>query len=99
MERGLGGGVLLASLFPVVTATVGTSGTIVFLALLVSYYLLIYSGRVDPIRLGRVTVGVYCIAIVAISWYFLPIWLGIPVTKQAWQARMWISGSGIMNWI
>ncbi|MDG2307965.1 MAG: phospholipid carrier-dependent glycosyltransferase [Candidatus Binatia bacterium] len=99
VERGLAGSALLASLFPVVTATTGTLGTIVFLALLVTYYLLVNLGRVDPIRLGRVTVGVYCVAILAISWYFLPIWLGIPVTKQAWQARMWISGSGIMNWI
>ncbi len=99
VERGLGGAVLMGSLFPVVTATVESYGAIIFLALLVTYYLLIYSGRVDPVRLGRVTVGVYCIAILAISWYFLPIWLGIPVTKQAWQARMWISGSGIMNWI
>ncbi len=99
VERGLGGTVLMASLFPVVTATVASYGAIVFLGLLGTYYRLVYSGRVDPVRLGRVTVGAYCIAILAISWYFLPIWLGIPVTKQAWQARMWISGSGIMNWI
>jgi len=99
VERGLGGTVLMASLFPVVTATVDTGGAIVFLALLVVYNWLVGSGRVDPVRLGRVTVGLYCVAILAISWYFLPIWLGLPVTKQAWQARMWISGSGIMNWI
>ncbi len=99
VERGLMGAALLASLFPVVTATVDDYGAIVFLALLIAYYVLVYSGRVDPVRLGRVAVGAYCVAILAISWYFLPIWLGIPVTKQAWQARMWISGSGIMNWI
>lgn len=99
VERGLGGAALMASLFPVATATVDTWGTILFLGCLLIYYYLVYSGRVDPIRLGRVTVGAYCIAILAISWYFVPIWLGIPVTKHAWQARMWISGSGIMNWI
>lgn len=99
VERSLGGAALMASLFPVATATVETWGTIAFLGCLLTYYYLVHSGRVDPVRLGRVTVGAYVVAILAISWYFVPIWLGIPVTKQAWQARMWISGSGIMNWI
>lgn len=99
VERGLGGTALMASLFPVATATVDTSGTILFVAFLLIYYVLVYSGRVDPVRLGRVTMGAYVVAISAISWYFLPIWLGIPVTKHAWQDRMWISVSGIMNWI
>ena len=98
-ERGLQGVALLASLFPVATATTEGWGIILFAAALVAYYLAIYAMPLEPMRLGRLVVSVYCAAVLAISWYFLPIWLGIPVTKQAWQARMWISGSGIMNWI
>jgi Gpi18-like mannosyltransferase/4-amino-4-deoxy-L-arabinose transferase-like glycosyltransferase len=99
VERGIVGAVLLTSLLPVAMATMGSWGPLVFLALLLSYEGLLFSGQRDQLRTGRLAVGIYCVAIVAVAIYFLPIWLGIPVTKHAWESRMWISGSKFMNWI
>lgn len=99
VERGIIGAVLLTSLLPVAMATMGSWGPLVFLALLLAYEGLLFSGQRDQVRLGRLAVGIYCVAILAVAIYFLPIWLGIPVSKRAWEARMWISGSKFMNWI
>jgi dolichyl-phosphate-mannose--protein O-mannosyl transferase len=72
---------------------------LLFVSLLLVYEGVVFSRRVDALRLSRAAVAAYCIAVIAISWYFLPIWMGIPVSRQVWQARMWISGSSFMNWI
>ena len=98
-ERGLMGAAVLGSLLPVTFATLPAWGPILFVALLIGYEVLVFSRRGDEQRLGRVAVGVYVVAVVAISWYFLPIWLGTPITKDAWQERMWMSGFSFMNWI
>ncbi len=99
VERGLIGAVLLTSILPVSMATLGSWGPLLFLALLLAYEGLLFSSQRDQVRVGRLVVGLYCVAIFAVAIYFLPIWLGIPVSKQAWEARMWISGSKLMNWI
>lgn len=31
--------------------------------------------------------------------YFLPVWLGTPVARDGYYARMWIEGTGLRNWI
>jgi len=31
--------------------------------------------------------------------YYLPIWLGTPVARQGYYARMWFEGPGLRNWI
>lgn len=98
-ERGLIGATLLASILPVAMATLGSWGPLVFLALLLGYEGLLFSSERDQLRVGRAAVALYCVAILAVAMYFLPIWLGTPVTKRAWEARMWISGSKFMNWI
>jgi dolichyl-phosphate-mannose--protein O-mannosyl transferase len=76
-----------------------TWGPILFVALLIGYEVLVFSRHSDAERLGRVAVGAYIVAALAISWYFLPIWLGSPISKEDWQARMWMSGFELMNWI
>lgn len=99
IERGLLGAALLTSILPVANATLGSWGPLAFLALLLAYEGMLFSGQRDQLRVGRLAVGAYCVAILAVAVYFLPIWLGTPVTKHAWEARMWISGSKFMNWI
>lgn len=99
VERGIIGAVLLTSILPVAMATMGSWGPLVFLAALLGYEGLLFSSQRDQVRVGRLAVGLYCVAILAVAMYFLPIWLGTPVTKRAWEARMWISGSKFMNWI
>jgi len=99
VERGVIGAVVLASLLPVAAFTMPIWGAAIFLGVLVAYEGLVFSDRTDPVRMSRVATAVYAIAVVAISWYFMPIWLGTPLSKHDWQARMWISGSSYMNWI
>ncbi|HXZ88499.1 MAG TPA: phospholipid carrier-dependent glycosyltransferase, partial [Candidatus Binataceae bacterium] len=31
--------------------------------------------------------------------YFLPVWLGIPIARDGYYARMWLEGAGLRNWI
>ncbi|MEW6268591.1 MAG: phospholipid carrier-dependent glycosyltransferase [Thermodesulfobacteriota bacterium] len=99
VERGIVGAVLLASVLPVAMATTGGWGPVLFVALLLGYEGMLFSTRRDQTRIGRLAVVLYCVAIVAVAAYFLPIWLGTPVSKRAWEARMWISGSKLGNWI
>jgi Gpi18-like mannosyltransferase/4-amino-4-deoxy-L-arabinose transferase-like glycosyltransferase len=98
-ERGLMGAAVLASLLPVAFATMPSWGPFLFLLILIGYEALVFSRRGDPVRVGRTAVGAYLVAVIAISWYFLPIWLGTPISKSAWQERMWMSGFELMNWI
>jgi Gpi18-like mannosyltransferase len=99
VERGIVGAVLLGSILPVAMATTGGWGPVLFVALLLGYEGMLFSSARDQTRIGRLAVALYCIAILAVAIYFLPIWLGTPVTKRAWEARMWISGSKLGNWI
>ncbi len=93
------GAAILGSLLPVAIAATPAWGPPLFVGLLLLYEGVVFSRRIDPVRTSRIAVSVYCLAVLAISIYFLPIWLGIPLSRQSWEARMWISGSGIMNWI
>lgn len=31
--------------------------------------------------------------------YFLPVWLGMPIARDGYYARMWLEGAGLRNWI
>jgi dolichyl-phosphate-mannose--protein O-mannosyl transferase len=99
VERGLTGAVVLASLLPVAIFTMPSWGPLAFLVVLVGYGGLLFSNPSAAERAGRAAVASFCVAVLLISWYFLPIWLGTPLGKSQWQARMWISGSNLMNWI
>jgi Gpi18-like mannosyltransferase/4-amino-4-deoxy-L-arabinose transferase-like glycosyltransferase len=99
VERGIIGAVLLGSILPVAMATTGSWGAILFIGLLAGYEGMTFSSSRDQTKVGRTAVAAYALAVLAVAIYFLPIWLGTPVTKRAWEARMWISGSKLMNWI
>lgn len=98
-ERGFAGVALLASLLPACMNVAPAWATIAFLAALVAYEGIVFSGRSDPASVGRIAVLAWSVATLAVAWYLSPIWLGTPIAKAAWQARMWISNTGIMNWI
>lgn len=98
-ERAITGAILLSVLLPAGWATLGAPALVLYLLGLLGFEIGLFSGRADPLRLGKVVAAAYLVAVLAIGWYFLPIWLGIPLSKEAWEARMWISNSGIVKWI
>ena len=38
---------------------------------------------------GTVLVTLFLVAVVAVSWFFYPIWAGIPLPYDSWHLRMW----------
>jgi Gpi18-like mannosyltransferase len=53
----------------------------------------------DMRRNGRfVCVAFLGVALVAF-FYFLPVWLGTPISRAGYYARMWLEGPGLRNWI
>jgi len=98
-ERGLIGAAVLGSLLPVCVLAAPRWAPIAFLVALVAYAGGVFSERAEARRVGRIAVVAYCVAVAAVSWYLSPIWLGLPLAKEAWNARMWIRGTDFMNWI
>ena len=31
--------------------------------------------------------------------YYFPIWIGMPISREGYYARMWLQAGGIRNWI
>jgi dolichyl-phosphate-mannose--protein O-mannosyl transferase len=69
------------------------------IGLLAGYQAIILSRRANPVRLGQVVAVGFLLAAIGVTVYLLPIWLGTPITKSAWEARMWISKVGTMGWL
>ena len=67
-----------------------------FLILAITYVAGLWLARTTPDgtglasrRIAVVGIGIFVLAALALSAYFLPIWTGEPVTQQQWRARMW----------
>lgn len=99
IERGLAGGALLASVLPACVNVAPSWAPLVFLAALVGYEGAVFSKRATRVPVGPVAVAAWCLVAIAVTAYLFPIWVGSPISKADWQSRMWISGSGFMNWI
>lgn len=39
---------------------------------------------------GTMLAAVYLVAVVVVTWYFLPIWTGQTITYEQWHLRMWL---------
>jgi Gpi18-like mannosyltransferase len=48
---------------------------------------------------GRYVAGVFAIVAVVLFVYYFPIWVGLPMDRSGYYARMWLSSGGIRNWI
>jgi len=71
------------------------AGMPVVLALVIGYLATLGDMR----RNGRFVCGVYLgVALLAFI-YFLPVWLGTPISRAGYYARMWLEGPGLRNWI
>lgn len=51
-------------------------------------------------RNGRFVLAWAALAVIAVAFVFwLPIWLGLPLTEWGWQMRVWSWGKNLLNWI
>jgi dolichyl-phosphate-mannose--protein O-mannosyl transferase len=64
-------------------------------ALLILYMLFI----IRDARTDRFVFAAFLSLAVALFIYYLPIWLGIPISRTGYYARMWLQGPGLRNWI
>ncbi len=63
--------------------------------LLLSYMLLAFYG----FRVDRFVVVVFLAMAIVLFIYYLPIWLGTPISRVGYYARMWLEGPGLPDWI
>jgi dolichyl-phosphate-mannose-protein mannosyltransferase len=70
-------------------------GTIAVAVIGVVYMTLISRPRYS----SRFVCVLFVAAAAALFVYFLPLWLGLPVTRSGYYARMWFQGPGLRNWI
>ena len=65
------------------------------LALAIPYILLLKRLRIA----NRFVFVSFLTVAVALFIFYLPIWLGIPITREGYYARMWLQGPGLRDWI
>ncbi len=53
----------------------------------------------DDRRAMRLVASLFLITAFIIFLYYLPIWLGTPISRTGYYARMWFEGPGLRNWI
>jgi Gpi18-like mannosyltransferase len=48
---------------------------------------------------GRYVAGVFALTALVLFVYYFPVWVGIPISREGYYARMWLQSGGIRNWI
>ncbi len=74
-----------------------TGAAVLMLGAILSGYAATYDFR--PERLGRYVFVIFTLSALLAFAYFLPVWIGLPVRRAGYYARMWVEGHGIANWI
>ena len=65
--------------------------------LLLTFTWLPLCGR--PKHSGRLVCVAFFACAFALFIYYLPVWLGLPIERAGYYARMWFEGPGLRNWI
>ncbi len=87
---------LLASLAAPLAFGFGqTAGLAAGAAIAIAYWRL---QRRDRLSGGRFVCVAFASATLAAFVYFFPIWTGLPITRTALKARMWLHGPGMAKW-
>ncbi len=55
--------------------------------------------RRNPRLSGRYVCVAFLACALAVFIYYLPIWIGLPIAREGYYARMWFEGPGLRNWI
>ncbi len=48
---------------------------------------------------GRYVASVFALTAVILFVYYFPIWVGMPISREGYYARMWLQAGGVRNWI
>jgi Gpi18-like mannosyltransferase len=48
---------------------------------------------------GRYVAGVFVVTALILFVYYFPIWVGMPISREGYYARMWLQSGGVRNWI
>ena len=48
---------------------------------------------------GRFTAAVVLAATIVVFFYFLPLWLMLPMSNEGFAARMWFNNADLGNWL
>jgi dolichyl-phosphate-mannose--protein O-mannosyl transferase len=51
------------------------------------------------LRRDRFVLAAFLTIAIALFIYYLPIWLGTPISRTGYYARMWLQGPGLPDWI
>ena len=71
------------------------AGLPLVVALGAAYLLLIKRPRLE----NRFVFVVFMASAAILFVYFIPVWLGTPIARSGYYARMWLEGPGLRNWI
>jgi dolichyl-phosphate-mannose--protein O-mannosyl transferase/Gpi18-like mannosyltransferase len=55
--------------------------------------------RRNPKLSGRYVCAAFLACAFAVFLYYLPVWIGSPIARAGYYARMWFEGPGLRNWI
>jgi hypothetical protein len=48
---------------------------------------------------GRYVASIFAATALILFVYYFPIWVGMPISREGYYARMWLQSGGIRNWI
>jgi dolichyl-phosphate-mannose--protein O-mannosyl transferase len=48
---------------------------------------------------GRYVASVFVAVALILFVYYFPIWVGMPISREGYYARMWLSAAGLRSWI
>jgi len=88
---------LLLTLAPVFILGLGAAWGIANLVVIAGCYAAVLLQR--PQYAGKFTCAVFCAVALAIFFYYYPVWIGLPIERSGYYARMWLQGPGIRSWI
>ena len=87
---------LLLTLVPAMILGLGTGvGIVIALAMVLTFLALLGGEGYD----GKFVCAIFVGAVVVLFFYYMPIWLALPIQRSGYYARMWLQGPGLRSWI
>lgn len=88
---------LLISLLPAVIFGLGGRLSVGVISGLVIGYVVLR--RWNRRNAGIFVFAAFALATMAVFVYFFPLWVGLPLSAEGLQERMWLHGSGLVSWL